>query len=359
METRTSRARAPWREHALTRADELEALASTFVEEKREANALTPKEEVVWKSLLRQLEAVRLENDGGWARVRSWLTGSGVEHSMSRLDAAEADLLRMAPDSYVAGELESIAKHVTSHLAVDDPRRTRCQEILETARRGKNHSVTKEERETLIAAVRGASSEASREIMRVRSFRNVLLVAALILTGVGVALAITGGQSPDRLALCFTVGAAGASAEAAPDQEKVVCPTGESPIEEGADPDDVTAATVNPWDVALIELLGVVAAAVAAATSLRGIRGTSTPYSIPIALAALKLPTGALTAVLGLLLMRGQFIPGLSALDFPAQILGWAIVFGYAQQLFTGVVDSQAGRVLEEVRGGLTRSSTG
>jgi hypothetical protein len=63
----------------------------------------------------------------------------------------------------------------------------------------------------------------------------------------------------------------------------------------------------------------------------------------------LKLPTGALTAVLGLLLMRGGFIPGLSALDSSAQIIAWAIVFGYAQQLLTRFVDQQANTVLENV----------
>ena len=71
-------------------------------------------------------------------------------------------------------------------------------------------------------------------------------------------------------------------------------------------------------------------------------RGTATPYSLPIALAVLKVPTGALTAVLGLVLMRGEFIPGLSALDSSGQILAWAAVFGAAQQLVTRMVDRQA-----------------
>ena len=74
-------------------------------------------------------------------------------------------------------------------------------------------------------------------------------------------------------------------------------------------------------------------------------------YGIPLALAWLKLPTGAITAFLGLLLMRGQFVPGLSALDSSAQILAWALVFGYAQQLFTRLVDQQGQTVLETVRG--------
>jgi hypothetical protein len=108
---------------------------------------------------------------------------------------------------------------------------------------------------------------------------------------------------------------------------------------------------VRSWDIPLIQLVGLIAAAVAGAAALRSIRGTSTPYSIPVALALLKLPTGALTALLGLLLMRGQFVPGLSALDFPAQVLAWAIAFGYAQQLFTRLVDQQGQQVLDSVGG--------
>ncbi|MEN8655454.1 hypothetical protein ABCR94_33980 [Streptomyces sp. 21So2-11] len=65
----------------------------------------------------------------------------------------------------------------------------------------------------------------------------------------------------------------------------------------------------------------------------------------------LKLPTGALTAPLGLLLMRGEFIPGLSALDSSAQIIAWAVIFGYAQPLFTRFVDNQAQAVLNSVGG--------
>jgi hypothetical protein len=65
----------------------------------------------------------------------------------------------------------------------------------------------------------------------------------------------------------------------------------------------------------------------------------------------LKLPTGAITALLGLLLVRGQFVPGLTALDTSAQILAWALIFGYAQQLFTRLVDQQGQTVLDSVRG--------
>lgn len=80
-------------------------------------------------------------------------------------------------------------------------------------------------------------------------------------------------------------------------------------------------------------------------------RGAATAYNVPIALALLKLPTGALTAVLGLLLMRGQFVPGLTSLDTPGQIVAWAVIFGAAQQLFTRFVDQRGTAVMQAVPG--------
>lgn len=101
------------------------------------------------------------------------------------------------------------------------------------------------------------------------------------------------------------------------------------------------------WDVAVVIGVGLLAAALAAAASLRRIRGTSTPFGLPIALALLKLPTGALTAILGLILMRGEFVPGLSALDSSGQIVSWAVILGYSQQLLTRFVDQRAQTVLD------------
>ena len=109
--------------------------------------------------------------------------------------------------------------------------------------------------------------------------------------------------------------------------------------------------TATPWDLLVVELVGLTAAALAATAAIRRLKGSSERYGLPVALAALKLPTGAITAFLGLLLMRGQFVPGLSALDTSAQILAWALVFGYAQQVFTRLVDQQGQNVLNSVRG--------
>jgi hypothetical protein len=70
---------------------------------------------------------------------------------------------------------------------------------------------------------------------------------------------------------------------------------------------------------------------------------------LPLASAVLKLPTGALSAFLGLLLVRGAFVPGLSDLDSRAQVLAWAAAFGAAQHLVTRLVDDRAQMTLSEV----------
>jgi hypothetical protein len=171
------------------------------------------------------------------------------------------------------------------------------------------------------------------------------------MTLLAVGVALLGFVSPTTVPLCFEPERSG--------QTVVVCPTAQSPLLSTAeqagpvapDVDDAVKQTAGRWDLLTVELIGLTAAAVAAATAIRGIRGSSEPHNLPVALASLKLPTGAITAFLGLLLMRGQFVPGLSALDTSAQILAWALVFGFAQQLFTRLVDQQAHSVLDGVRG--------
>jgi hypothetical protein len=295
---------------------------------------------------------------GRWSRFVSALGGASVERANSHLDAVEADLLRLAPDPYLRGALPGLVAHVRAHLPAHDPRRQRVEEIAWSASTSTDE-VSDLERAQVLGAVRAASLESRLEIRRVRSFRNILVVSALVLS-LGVAGVTTlGVLRKDAIPLCF-----------APDNRTIVCPTATESVsgptaaagETKAQTADEAASvartvdsqmrdTASPWDVPVVEIVGLLAAALAGAFAIRSIQGTSTPYSLPVAVALLKLPAGALTAVLGLLLMRGGFIPGLSALDTSAQIIAWAVVFGYSQQLLTHFVDEQAKSVLENVGG--------
>ena len=189
---------------------------------------------------------------------------------------------------------------------------------------GEDPARDKRLRREYVAALTWVSDACDKNFTRVRSFRNIVLATSAGLALVAIALGVIGAVSPQSLPLCFDPGTAA-----------MVCPTG---AEQGP----------TGGDAPLVLAIGLTAGAFAAALSVRNIRGTSTPYGVPVAIAWLKLPAGALTALFGMLMLHGAFIPGLSALDTQGQIIAYAVVLGYAQQLFTRLVDSQAQAVLDK-----------
>jgi hypothetical protein len=346
-----------WREQAFSRAADYRFLARKLLPRDTESD---------WEQLhaIEDRISATEQVEPWYQRPSSFLTGSAVERVNSQLDGVETDLLRLAPDSYRRGQLPNLVAHVQDHLPEGDPRRTEVEAIAVAVKtRPANAELCSSESEQLLGAVRAASLEARRSIRRVRSFRNVLLVTALILSLCVAGVTLLGVLSPERIPLCFTPETV--------DTVNVVCPTSSVSLEQSAGGQSGTAQsgtaqsetaapteqkldeemrnTADGWDVPVVEIIGLLAAALAGAFALRDIRGTSTPYSLPVTVAVLKLPSGALTAVIGLVLMRGGFVPGLSALDTSGQILAWAVVFGYSQQILTRLVDRQANTVLENV----------
>jgi hypothetical protein len=364
-----------WREGTLTRAEELEALCDWVrAKDSRKNSEVRQNDEVLASAIRRHLEAARqaarvakLEPN---RRFRIFRNGALIERAMSNLDAAEAHLLNLAPTDYIYGQMPCLLRHVRCHLPPTDPARQEFERIaqrlgikdldhpLVQSPKGPNpvekEQIVEDERGKIVTTVRAASSAALREHVRLRSFRNVVVVTTVLMALLALGVAVTGFFRPTLLPLCFAPEEAGRAV--------VVCPTGQSgpfipaggeqqPGVPVRDIDEVVEETVKAQDLIVVELVGLTAAAIATAAAIRRIKGSSERYGLPVALAALKLPTGAITAFLGLLLMRGQFIPGLSALDTSAQILAWALVFGYAQQLFTRLVDQQGQTVLDSVRG--------
>jgi hypothetical protein len=315
------------------------------------------------------------------------------ERAMTNLDAAEVHILNIASTDYLLGQLPSLLRDVQCHLLPGDPRRQELERIAKAlgvkdpdhplAGNGKPPvdpaTTIEQEHGKIVTAVRGARSVALREQVRLRSFRNVVVVTTVLMSLLALGVGFLGVRSPTMIPLCFAPEEAG--------QAVVVCPTKQSQSfstarDAGAqaqptttttrtqrttqtqqtqqtqqttatttDIDNYIAEAATGRDLFVVEFVGMTAAAVAAAAAIRRLKGSSERHGLPVAMAVLKLPTGAITAFLGLLLMRGQFVPGLSALDTSAQIVAWALVFGYAQQLFTRLVDQQGQTVLETVRG--------
>ena len=183
---------------------------------------------------------------------------------------------------------------------------------------------------------------------RLRAFRNIVLATAAALALLVAAACLVGAWRPDALPICFgppPTTTPGGVPPPVQGPSGVACPSEDAPPSPGTHPRRLPA----PGDVALVALLGLLGGGLSAALFLRGLQGTSTPYDVPVALALLKLPSGALSALVGLLFVRGGFVPGLSQLDSQPQILAYAFLFGVAQQIVTRLVDQQAQDILTKV----------
>ncbi|MEU0937499.1 hypothetical protein [Embleya sp. NPDC005971] len=266
--------------------------------------------------------------------------------AQTQLDLAYVILLRLLTLADITAHLPGIVAFIKEHLPLGDERRAHVDEIALSVRAG--DTLTENQREILVDASTVAHQVHLKEKLRVRSFAQIVFGVTAALAIIATLIALAGAASPGTVPLCFNPTGVGIVCATATDTAGAEVGRGQVA---GQSLDRMYADVASKWDYPVVELVGLVAAAVAAAASLRRIHGTSTPYNVPVALALLKLPTGALTALLGLLLMRGDFIPGLSALDSSAQIIAWAVIFGYAQQLFTRFVDNQAQLVLNAVGG--------
>ncbi|MFB6768189.1 hypothetical protein [Streptomyces sp. NPDC056337] len=332
----------PWehREGIQARISELRALLNDREEAHREgAPAEHRRKAELLKQAKEELEkaekAISPEHSPQYKRAAHVIVGR------IHIDAAHNILLRSSEKFEVLPLLPGVLAFLHEHLLPDDPRRMEAEKIArETSERVPPSEV---QREILLEAMGVARQARIDEAMRVRSFVYIVWWLMLGLTGLAILVAILGFINPGAVPLCFTPEEPNAADKVA------VCPIDMAFIKEGTGPAAtraLVADTARGADFLIIELVGLVAACIAAAAALRRMRGTSTPFAVPLTLALLKLPTGALTAVLGILLMRGGFVPGLTNLDSSAQIIAWAVIFGYAQQVFTHFVDTQAQSLL-------------
>lgn len=245
--------------------------------------------------------------------VSAGWTGVDVEQSWVSTHAAEVAIVRGSTLEQVRARFPSLVADCAAILP-EDSRVASLRKVVGTAQAidGTHQALVGD---TLESAY--ATSDAQH--VQVRSFRNILLATTVLLTFFVVLVGIIGSWAPGAFALC----GAGKSAD---------CPTG------GAHP--------SGGDVFLVELLGLLAASITGATSIRNLSGTSTPYAVPIVSLALKLPVGALTALGGLFFLRAGFGPTITSLN-QAQICAYALIFGASQQLFMQFVDKQAKTVLD------------
>jgi hypothetical protein len=271
------------------------------------------------------------------ARLR---TGGPIERAWRNLHGAEVLLAEVVSLEHLSSQRPAVLSLAKRILPARDPRTKAIEDRLSDRAwadvAAADARTAKQLRRDYAVALSWVYDACDKELTRLRSFRNIVFAAGIGLAVVVVGLGVLGALSPDSLPLCFDarqVTAEGLRGEGSPGAGSV-CPTGVGHGPTGG-------------DVPLVLVLGLAAGAFASVLTVRGMRGTCTPYGVPLAIAWVKLPAGAITALFAILLFRGAFIPGLSALDSQGQILAYAIMFGYAQQLLTRMVDHQAQAMLD------------
>ena len=308
-----------WVQHVAVETDKLQMR----VDAARARGNLTEPQEVVADGVVHFIDKARLaafRDDPVPRRFPNWWRGTVVEAAYRHMHTARASMLDLYDDNELLAEIPLVVARANATLHRDDPRRLTVRELLADpppVRRARMRRLVGDSYEQL-----------DLEHAQLRSFRNILLSAAAFLTLIVVATLYFVWNNPTLMPLCF-------------DGEIPACPTSEG-----------AAAAPDGGDIVVVAVLGALGGALAATLSIRNLKGTSTPYDVPVALAALKVPMGALTAILGLVAIQGEFIPGLSELDSQGMILAYALVFGFAQQALSRLLDKQAQSLLEGLPGG-------
>ena len=265
-------------------------------------------------------EAVRLvAARGGWLRgMRTWLTGAEIDAAWRQVHAAEETLVLVEDETAVRAEIPGLMTAVNESLPAGDERRTMYLSALAELQRTDrpDPQLLYEEREQ-IRAIKATLNETNDDAhARLRSFRNLALAATAALTAVVVVLAFD-PPGDEWLPVCAPPDAGGTPPE---------CAT-----------------------VAQIEVVGALGGLLAVVAALVAFQGFSGPYALPGVMAALKVPAGALTGLLGAIWMQSEVF------GFKAQpgskVLAYVAIFGFAQQAITAFADRQAGRLLGQAQG--------
>lgn len=279
------------------------------------------------RRLLKKAEDAATGIDPKPGFMSDWWSGHLVEAAYQNLHAARAQAVDVYDDAEMAAEIPATMARAQQTMNRDDPRRLNAEHIA--------HGSLLHQRAFLRRAIEDSYDALDRQHERLRSFRNIVLTLALfILVLVLITIAVVWSRA-SIMPLCFPV-----NGSTPGDPTPLLnCPTGSR------------VPRPDVLDISVVALLGVLGGALAAAVSIRNLRGSSTPYDVPVALALLKVPLGAFTAILGLVAIRGEFVPGLSSLDSQPQILAYALVLGYAQQVFTRSLDARGQTLLDALPG--------
>jgi hypothetical protein len=261
-----------------------------------------------------------LARTGPLGSLRSWYSGAALEDAWLNIHrAGEALLMIQAPGSLIA-EYVQIDASFRATVPTTDPRYVTLAHMM--AEVG-DVLVTKQTPDTFTAVLR-SKLKAARSVSNfasdtahetVRRWRNLLLIGGFALAALAIVVTLVHIWVPSFFSLT---------------------PSGIPR----------TADAIEPWEVALVGSLG---GALAAVLALNGFSGYTDPAGLPIVQALLRIPTAAVTSLIGVLLMQTATLDVLKPQN-GATVLAYAFFFGYAQEPLLRAIDRRAGAVLDPAR---------
>ena len=243
-------------------------------------------------------------------RLADWWTGSEVDQVWAALHTAGQALLGIQSPAAVKSQLADLAATVVTTLDPGDLRRKDYLTTLQLlAPAGRD--ISRGDRAQLRAIRQACDSSADGGHADARAFRNTLVLVGSLLAAVLTVVTIIAWLDPGFRSI-------------------------------------FAAAGTQPggWYVFELELLASLSGLTGAVLSLRNYTGFQYAYGLPFVQAFLKGTTGAATGLFGVLLV-GSAVIGSLTLKPGAGTFVVAVIFGYAQYLFTRLVDQQANAVLK------------
>ena len=227
-------------------------------------------------------------------------------------------MLLLQNDSTLKARLPELWAQVRDRLDDSDSRRDK---YLATLTVFFNSAALDDAQRIQIREIRRAVNEASDAARgNLRSFRNIIAMTFFVLTIAVAVVTLVQYREPGILAVCS--GRSG-------------CPS-----------EEVTAQGSDLLAVVVAGSFGGLVIAVYTLSKLRGYGGT---YDVPSFQALLKVPTGAVLAILASLLFTAG-VTGIDVSKDSAKLLGYCALVGVAQQAFMRYVDAEAKQVLNTER---------
>jgi hypothetical protein len=254
-------------------------------------------------------------------RLHDWYSGAALEQTWLSIHRASETLLMIRSPATMTSAFVEIDAAFRANVKPDDPRFTELAQALDDI----DHALLGQVRpKPLGAALRGkllavlhaanVASDTAHET--VRRWRNLLFVGGLALAGLAAVVAGVHALVPEFLSL-------------APPKH----------LQKGD--------AIEPWAA---ELMGCLGGGLAAVLALNRFSGFTDPAGLPVTQALLRIPTAAVTGLIGVVLMQTSALDVLRPQN-GTTVLAYAFLFGYAQEPLLRMIDRQAGKVLDPARG--------